>query len=169
MSTQAQARLVILLMGMDRALDVNALRDMIFQQSLLGIQLEAPEGNQEVISGLLKAYNGLRMEDEEIEEIDFLDSETAEKVYREFYEAEWKRYGVGELHPEEGFMPFEELPTSGWDRDMLRQVAELDAAWSLKMKRIMQKEAIRIEAEIKENVAKGMSRDDAAHKAIYKR
>jgi len=168
MSTQAQARLLLLLMDMD-SLDMDSLKDMILRQSLLGVQSEAPEGNQDVISGLLKAYNGLRMADEELEELDILSSDDSEKVYREFYEAEWKRYGVGELHPEEGFMPFEELPTSGWDRDMLRQVAELDAAWSLKMKRLMQKEAIRIEAEIKENVAKGMSRDDAAHKAIYRR
>lgn len=110
-------------------------KGMILQQSLQAFRMDAPEGNAEIVGGLLSAYVNLSRDDEG-ESPDTVDPANVEALYRQFYEAEWKRYG-GELHPEEGFMPFEELPLAGWPPNLLRQAAELNAAHDLHMKREM--------------------------------
>jgi len=144
----------------------SAIKELLIRAALSGIMMDTDghERNSEIVAGLLRAYEGT-FEDG----LECLSPDEIERAYREFYAGEWARYKVGELHEDEGHFPWDELPKAYWPPKLLREIAELDAAYTIALKRDLHRAAVAFDKKVEEEMAEtGASKDEATQVVLKK-
>jgi len=156
--TNAQTHYMILAMSPFKVAR-STIRDLLVKAALAGIRMDSDshERNKEIVAGLLRAYEAT-FEDG----LETIEADEVERRYREFYSDEWARYKVGDLHEDEGHFPYDELPRTFWPVGLLRNIARLDAAYTIDMKRQLHKSAVAFDRQVADEMERtGASKDEA--------